>query len=133
MWEVEREPEPVLTVTPPEYVTAVMKLIESGDVSWDDPDVAKTLREVIRRSSSKGNNLERLKNLNKSQKVAPSARITPTEHSRIPQIRLELAREGITAERWDIKALARGVSICFNGKQFMYPPLNECLGFNRNV
>jgi CubicO group peptidase (beta-lactamase class C family) len=37
-----------MQVATPEYVTAVMKLIESGDVSWDDPDVAKTLREVIK-------------------------------------------------------------------------------------
>jgi hypothetical protein len=47
MWEVEREPEPFLTVTPPEYVTALMKLIESGDVSWNDPDVAKVLRDTV--------------------------------------------------------------------------------------
>jgi hypothetical protein len=30
--EVGREPEPVLTVTLPEYVTAVINLIESGDL-----------------------------------------------------------------------------------------------------
>jgi CubicO group peptidase (beta-lactamase class C family) len=45
-----------MQVAAPEHVTAVMKLIESGDVSWDDPDVTKTLREAIRGQSSKGIN-----------------------------------------------------------------------------
>lgn len=54
--EVGQEQEPVMQVAAPEHVTAVMKLIESGDVSWDDPDVTKTLREAIRGQSSKGIN-----------------------------------------------------------------------------
>ncbi|MHA7846751.1 hypothetical protein [Serratia sp. D1N4] len=122
-----------MTVTPPEYVTAVMRLIESGKVSWDDPDVAKTLREVIRGQSSKGNNQERPKNHNKSRNDAPSARLIPAERDRIPKIRLELAQEGITAERWALKALARGATVSFNGKQFSYPPLDEWRGFSCKV
>lgn len=52
--EVKREPEPDMQVATPEYVKAVMNLIESGDVSWDDSDVVKELREAIRRQSTKG-------------------------------------------------------------------------------
>lgn len=32
----------------PEYVTAVMHLIESEDVSWNAPDVAKVLGDAVR-------------------------------------------------------------------------------------
>ena len=39
-----------MQVATSEYVTAVMNLIESGDVSWNDADVAKTLRDAIRGS-----------------------------------------------------------------------------------
>jgi len=45
--EVEREPDHVMQDTPPEYVTAVMKLIESGEVSWNDPDVAMEFADFL--------------------------------------------------------------------------------------
>lgn len=110
-----------------------MNLIESGDVSWNDPDVAKMLREVIRGQSLKGSQQDRLKSLNESRNDAPSARLTLADRARIPQIRPELAREGITAERWELKALTRGAMVSFNGKQFSYPLLDECLGFGGKV
>ncbi|MBC3229169.1 hypothetical protein [Serratia fonticola] len=122
-----------MKVTPPEYVKAVMNLIESGDVSWDDSDVVKEVREAIRRQSLKGSQQDRLKSLNESRNDAPSARLTLTERARISQIRLELVREGITAERWELKALTRGAMVIFNGKQFSYPLLDECLGFGGKV
>ncbi len=127
--EVGREPESVLTVTPPEYVTAVMNLIEIGDVSWNDPDVAKVLRDAIREQSPKASGQLRIKNCNKSRIDAPSARLTSAERDRIPKIRLELARQGITAERWELKALTRGATMIFNGKEFLYPALDEWPGF----
>ena len=35
--------------TPSEYTTAVMKLVESGNVRWDEPDVAKVLGDAVRK------------------------------------------------------------------------------------
>ncbi|NTY88729.1 hypothetical protein FCH33_18305 [Serratia fonticola] len=131
--EVGRETEPVLTVTPPEYVTAVMNLIESGDVSWDDPDVAKVLRDAVREQSPKVNRQQRIKNRNKSRNDAPPARLTSAESDRIPKIRLELAQDGITAERWELKALTRGAKVSVNGKEFSYPPIVDWLGFGGKV
>lgn len=119
-----------MTVTPPEYVTAVMNLIESGDVSWDDSDVARVLKNAVRGQSPKASGQQRIKNSNKSRIDAPSARLTSAERDRIPKIRLELARDGITAERWELRALVRGGKVSFNGKQFLYPLLDEWLGFN---
>lgn len=128
--EVGLEPEPVLDVTPPEYVTALMKLLESGDVSWNDPDVAKVLWDVIREQSPKASGQLRIKNRNNSRIDAPSARLTSAERDRIPKIRLELARDGITAERWELRSLVRGGKVSYNDKLYSYPALDEWSGFN---
>ncbi|MBH2581742.1 hypothetical protein I5K92_02155 [Serratia marcescens] len=84
--EVQREPEPDMQVATPEYVTAVMNLIECGDVSWDDADVAKTFRDAIRQQSPKSNHQEIARNRKKSRNDAPSARLTPAERATTPQI-----------------------------------------------
>ncbi|UMK50891.1 hypothetical protein [Serratia ureilytica] len=105
-----------MQVATPEYVTAVMNLIEREDVSWDDADVAKTLRDAIRGQSPKDSPQEIARNRKKSRNEAPSARLTPAERARIPQIRLGLTRNGIIPERWELKALVRGASVSFNEK-----------------
>lgn len=116
--EVLREPDPDMQVATPEYLTAVMNLIKSGDVSWDDADVAKTLRDAIRGQSSKANHQEIARNRKKSRNDAPSARLTSAERARIPQIRLELAQQGSTAELWILKILSRGCLCKFWNKNF---------------
>lgn len=37
--------------TPSEYATAVMRLVESGYVGWDEPDVLKALKDIIKNNS----------------------------------------------------------------------------------
>jgi hypothetical protein len=91
------------------------------------------MRDAIRQQSQKKNHQAIALHRKKSQNEAPSARLTQAERARIPQIRLELAREGITAERWELKALTRGAMVSFNGKQFSYPLPDECLGFGGKV
>lgn len=118
-----------MTVTPPGYVNAVMNLIESGD-SWNDPDVARVLKDAVRGQSPEASGKQLIKNRNKSRIDAPSARLTSAGRERIPKIRLELALDGLTAELWELKALARGGKVRFNGKQFSYPLLDEWSGFN---
>lgn len=120
-----------MTVTPPEYVTAVMNLIESGDVSWDDPDVAKVLRDVIREQSPKASGQLRIKNRNKSRIDAPSARLTQAERARIPQIRFELALQGITAERWELNILTRGATVIFGDQLVSYSVMDEWPSFSK--
>jgi hypothetical protein len=128
--EVQREPEPDMLVATPEYVTAVMNLIESGDVSWNDADVAKTLRDAIRGKSPEDDHQEIARNRNKSRNDAPSARLTQAERARIPQIRLELAQHGITPELWELGVLVRGATVKFSDQPFSYPPSGEWPGFN---
>lgn len=118
-----------MTVTPPEYVTAVMNLIESGDVSWDDPDVARVLRDAVRSQSPKACGQLRIKNRNKSRIDAPSVRLRSAERDRIPRIRQELARDGITAERWELEVLARGTKVRFGDISISYEPIKDWTSF----
>ncbi len=126
--EVQREPDQDMQVVTPEYVTAVINLIESGNVSWNYADVAKMLRGALRQQSQKGNHQEITRNRRESRHDAPSARLTPAERARIPQIRLELARHGITPERWELRALVRGATVNYAGEKFTYPVVEEWPG-----
>ncbi|CAI1941116.1 Bacteriophage replication gene A protein (GPA) [Serratia quinivorans] len=83
--EVRREPDPDMQVATPEYVTAVMNLIECGDVSWNDPDVVSVLRDAVKGQSPKASGELRAKSLNKSRIDAPSARLTLAKRNRIPK------------------------------------------------
>lgn len=132
--KVRREPDPDMQVATPEYVTAVMNLIEGGDVSWNDADVAKTLRDALRRQQSyKSNHQEVALSRRKSRNVAPSARLTPSERARIPQIRFELAQQGIAAEHWELQALTRGAKVSIDNKVLSYPACDDWGIFNRDV
>jgi hypothetical protein len=127
--EVQREPDPDMQVTTPEYVTAVMSLIEGGDVSWNDADVAKTLRDSLRGQSPSINHQQQSFNASKPRELAPSARLTKRERTQIPQIYRDLVSHGITLERWEVEALTRGASVTFDGNTFSYPTLDEWSGF----
>ncbi|WP_250870401.1 replication endonuclease [Hafnia paralvei] len=117
-------------VTPSEYAAAVMQLVESGDVSWTDWDVAKTLRDAAKAQTPKINLQQRSANPNKPRDLAPSARLTRSERGRTWQISRDLAKEGITAQRWELEALARGATVSFDDKVFSYPALDEWPGFS---
>ncbi|CAI2467994.1 Bacteriophage replication gene A protein (GPA) [Serratia ficaria] len=130
--EVQREPDAVMQDTPPEYVTAVINLIESGALSWDDADVAKTIRDAIKGRHGKAKRDDRIKPGDRLPKIAPSARLTPDERARMPKIRFELAQNGITPERWELLALARGATVTYGGQKFTYPVADEWPGFSTN-
>ena len=117
-------------VTPSEYAAAVMKLVESGDVSWTDWDVAKTLRDAAKAQSPKTNLKQRSANQNKPHDLAPSARLTRSERDRTWQISRDLAKEGITAQRWELDALVRGATVTYDGQKYTYPVTDEWPGFS---
>lgn len=123
--EVRQEPDPDMQVATPEHVTAVMNLIEVGDVSWNDADVAKTLRDAIRGQSPKVNHQKIARNRKKCRNDAPSARLTSAERARIPQIRLELVRQRINVECWELRALTRGSRVSIDGKEFTSPTCDD--------
>ncbi len=119
--EAEAAASQLLLPTPSEYAVAVMKLVENGSVGWDEPDVAKVLGDAAKRQTPSVNHQQQSFDPSKSHELAPSARLTKCERVRVPQIYHELARNGITPERWELELLARGASVVFDGKKFSYP------------
>ncbi|CAI0872821.1 Uncharacterised protein [Serratia grimesii] len=117
---VQRESVTDSAGTTSENFAEVLCLIEIGNVIWNDADIAKTMRDALRLQSRKGNHQEIARNRKKSRNDAPSARLTPGERARIPQIRLELAHHGITLERWELRALVRGAPVNYDGQMFSY-------------
>jgi large subunit ribosomal protein L30 len=66
----------------------------------------------------------------KTSEQAPSARMTKPEREPIAKIRFDLAQEGIIPERWEIDALARGVTVIYGDKKFIYWIDDEWSGFS---
>jgi hypothetical protein len=119
-----------LPPTPSEYAAAVMKLVESGNVRCDEPDVAKVLGDAVRRQSPSINHQQQNFNASKSRELAPSARLTKQERSRVPQIYRSLSLYGITPQRWEVEVLSRGAKIRFGDDVMYFGQLSDwaCFG-----
>lgn len=107
-----------------------MKLGESGDVRRDESDVSKVQGDAVRRQSPSINHQQQSFNASKPRELAPSARLTKRERAQIPQIYRDLLSQGITPERWELEALARGALVMFDGKKFSYLAVDEWTAFS---
>ncbi|UZX94729.1 replication endonuclease [Yersinia ruckeri] len=112
-------------VTPSEYAAAVIKLIESGDVGWDEPDASKTLRDAIKAQPFTIKRQQQSYNPSKARDRTPSERLTQREKDRAWQIGRELLQQGIVAERWELEALVRGGKVSFDSHKFLYLIVDE--------
>lgn len=112
--------DPVMTPTPSEHAAAVLNLIDSGFIGWDDPEVEVVLRDTLKHESQRQNRLQRNRNLLKSEQIAASGRMTKTERERLARIRFELIQQGITPQWWELEVLARGTTIKFGELKFKY-------------
>ena len=121
---------PVMTPTPSEHAAAVLNLLDAGVIAWDDPEVVTALRGALKHDAPCPNRQQRSGEPLKPHKIAPSGRMTKAERSQIPRIRFELAQQGITPQRWELQALARGATVTFGGQKFFFPVADEWLGFN---
>ena len=119
-----------LPPTPSEYATAVMTLVESGDVRWDEPDVAKVLGDAVRRQSPTINHQQQSFNPSKPRELAPSARLTKRERAKIPHIIRDLVMHSIHPKRWEIEMLARGATVIFDRMKISYPVDKEWSSFS---
>jgi len=118
-----------LPPTPSEYATAVMKLVERGDVGWNESDVAKVLGDAARRQSQSVNHQQQSFNPSKPRELAPSARLTKHERAKLPQIYQELVQNGITPMRWELEVLARQAAVVLDGSNFSYPTIDDWSDF----
>lgn len=121
--------DPVMTPTPSEQAAAVLNLIERGVIGWNEPDVMKVLNGALRASAPCKNRQQRSNAPLKTSEQAPSARMTKPERDRVAKIRFDLAQEGITPERWELNALARGATVIYGDKKFIYDVLHGWSGF----
>ncbi|EED9166217.1 replication endonuclease [Salmonella enterica] len=116
---------PVMTPTPSEHAAAVLNLVDDGVIAWDDPEVVTALRGALKHDAPQQNRRQRSGELLKPHDVAPSGRLTKSERAQIPRIRVELAQLGITLQRWELQALARGATVRFGDLSFSYPVIDE--------
>ncbi|HHQ6082382.1 TPA: replication endonuclease, partial [Enterobacter hormaechei subsp. steigerwaltii] len=122
--------DPVMTPTPSEQAAAVLNLIERGVIGWNEPDVVKVLSGALKAGAPRKNRQQRSNAPLKTSEQAPSARMTKPERDRVAKIRFDLAQEGITPERWELDALARGATVIYGDKKFRYPVADEWPGFS---
>ena len=117
--------EAVMTSTPSEQAAAVLNLIERGVIGWNEPDVVKVLNSALKAGAPRKNRQQRSNAPLKTSEQAPSARMTKPERDRVAKIRFDLAQEGITPERWELDALARGATVIYGDKKFKYTAADE--------
>lgn len=108
-----------MTPTPSEQAAAVLNLIESGVIGWNEPDVVKVLNAALKAGETLKNRQQRNAPL-KTSEQAPSARMTKSERDRVAKISFDLAQKGISPERWELDALARGATMIFNDIRYRY-------------
>ncbi|MCM7075361.1 replication endonuclease [Enterobacter roggenkampii] len=116
---------PVMTPTPSEQAAAVLNLIESGVIAWDDPEVVTVLRRALKYDVELQNRQQRDREPLKSQAIAPSGRLTRYERMLITRIRVDLAQHGIKPKRWELEALSRGAVVIYEELKLAYP-VNDC-------
>ena len=56
--------------------------------------------------------------------------MTKSERDRVAKIRFDLAQDGITPERCELDALARGATVIYGDKKFKYAAADGWLGFS---
>ncbi|MBN5366720.1 replication endonuclease [Serratia marcescens] len=121
--------DPVMTSILSEHAAAVLNLVDGGVIAWDDHEVVAVLRGVLKHDSPQPNRQQRSRESLKLHQIAPSGRMTKVEREQIPRIRFELAQRGITPQRWELQALARGATVIFGRQKFSYPAADEWPGF----
>ncbi|MER1725641.1 replication endonuclease [Enterobacter bugandensis] len=117
--------DPVMTPTPSEQAAAVLNLIERGVIGWNEPDVVKVLNGALKAGAQRKNRQQKSNAPLKTSEQAPSARMTKPERDRIAKIRFDLAQEGITPERWELYVLARGATVIYGDKKFIYTSVDD--------
>lgn len=109
-----------MTTTPSEHAVAVLNLIERGVIGWNEPDVVKVLNGALKAGAPRKQWQQRSNAPLKACERAPSARMTKLERDRVAKIRFDLTQEGITPERWELDALARGATVVYGNKSFSF-------------
>lgn len=103
----------------------MLNLVDDGVIEWNDPEVVRALRGALKHGLRTPNRQQRNGSPLKQYEMAPSARLTRSERLQINRIRVDLAQNGIRPQRWELEALARGATVKFDGRKFIYPISGE--------
>lgn len=122
-----------MTPTPSEQAAAVLNLIDAGVMDWSDPDAVRVLRDALKAGAKPQNRQQRNRSPLKPDELAPSARLTKSQRDQISRIHFDLAQHGITPERWEVDALARGATVTYGEKKFSYAVADEWPGYSMEM
>ncbi|MGQ8417356.1 replication endonuclease [Enterobacter hormaechei] len=114
----------VMTSTLSEHAAAVLNLVDSGVIGWNDPEVVTVLRGALKHDAPRPNRQQRSAEPLKPHQVAPSGRMTKAQRAQIPRIRFALAQQGITPQRWELNVLSRGSTVIYNGVRYSFLSTN---------
>jgi len=82
-------------------------------IDWTDTAAVRAIVARIKEGTPRVSKAQRSFDPTKGRNVAASARLTPEERARLPQIELELLKSDIKAQRWELEALTRGAHFRF--------------------
>jgi len=116
--------DPVMTSTLSEHAAAVLNLVDSGVIGWNDPEVVTVLRGALKHDAPRPNRQQRSAEPLKPHQVAPSGRMTKAQRAQIPRIRFALAQQGITPQRWELNVLSRGSTVIYDGVRYSFLSTN---------
>ncbi|MCX4181282.1 replication endonuclease [Enterobacter sp. HSTU-ASh6] len=125
--------DPVMTPAPSEQAAAVLNLVDSGVIPWDDKSVLVVLRRVLKQASTTSIRKRMKSELKKMYQIAPSGRMAKIERAQIPRIRYELAMQGIKIRQFELEVLARGAVVIFGDKKFHFPIESKWDGFSNEI
>jgi hypothetical protein len=108
---------------------AVLEHAPETVIDWQDMTVARSVMARIRANTPQVNRSQRSRDAYRGRTVAPSARLTPAERDRLPQIYSALAQQNIKAERWELEALVRGAKVKFGDISMQYEPVKDWASF----
>ncbi|MEH0832345.1 replication endonuclease [Pectobacterium cacticida] len=106
---------------------------DNPPIDWNDDAAVRALGMRLRAQSVRKNHKQRDVNPYVFRDPAPSARLTGEERERIPRIQRDLAQRGISVQRWELEALARGAKMKIDGELISYPVADEWPGFSNQM
>ncbi|MFE8146558.1 replication endonuclease [Brenneria goodwinii] len=106
--------------------------LETGNpaIDWNDDAAVRALGMRLRGQTVRKRPIQRDFNASTFREPSPSARLTSEEREQIPRIQLDLSQRGITAQRWELEALARGATAKIDGEPISYLVTDEWPGFS---
>jgi len=114
----------------PEQHTVTAENDTATAIDWNDTAAVRAIVARVREENPRISKAQRSYDPTRGREIAPSARLTPAERARLPLISSELAKHGITPERWELEALTRGAHFRFGELNVHFEVVEDWTEFN---